>query len=54
MKYVYVIYDPLLERVLCVHKKANTECNLCRRIWRKREDEKNVRSLEEHKKLVHE
>lgn len=54
MKYVYVIYDPLYEKVLCVHEKANMDCNLCRGIREQREKEKCVYFLEEHKKLIHE
>jgi len=26
---VYVIYDPLLETVLCVHEKAGMVCRTC-------------------------
>lgn len=29
MKYVYVIYDPLLEKVVCVHAKSNMKCSSC-------------------------
>ena len=27
--YVYVIYDPLRETVLCVHEKPNMRCKTC-------------------------
>jgi hypothetical protein len=26
MKYVYVIFDPLLETIVCVHDKPNMTC----------------------------
>ena len=32
MKYVYVMYDPLQERVVCVHEEANMACNECKYI----------------------
>lgn len=31
MKYVYVTYDPLVEKVLCVHSKPNQRCKICRK-----------------------
>lgn len=30
MKYVYVIWDPLLERVNCVHEEENMTCDKCK------------------------
>ena len=54
MKYVYVIYDPLYEKVLCVHEKSNMECNLCRQISKERYESHSVYHIEEHKKLIHE
>jgi hypothetical protein len=30
MKFVYVIYDPLRERVICVHEEENMECDKCK------------------------
>ena len=36
MKYIYVTYDPLLEKVLCVHKTFASECKLCKKISEKR------------------
>ena len=35
---VYVIWDPLLERVLCVHSKKNKECKHCKPIRKERYD----------------
>lgn len=48
-KYVYVVYDPLYEKVLCVHDEPNMECNNCKRI---RKTRKGAYYLEEHKKLI--
>lgn len=48
-KYVYVIYDPLYERPVCVHDKPNFYCKLCDPIRKKR---KNSYFLEEYKKLI--
>ena len=36
-QYVWVTFDPLHEKVLCVHKKHNSECDVCRPIRAKRE-----------------
>lgn len=33
--YVYVIHDPLYEKVLCVHDKPNGKCNTCKPIRNK-------------------
>jgi hypothetical protein len=30
MKRVYVIYDPLFEKVVCVHDSPNMECKKCK------------------------
>ena len=35
-RYVWVTYDPLYERVVCVHEKADSECDKCRRLMKKR------------------
>ena len=39
MKNVYVIYDPLYEKVLCVHDEEDMECEICKPIrderWKK-------------------
>ena len=43
--YVYVIYDPLLERVVCVHSRPNIECNKCKSLSKKREKEGGLSSL---------
>lgn len=32
MKYVYVMFDPLYERVVCVHEEANMTCDECKNI----------------------
>lgn len=48
-KYVYVIYDPLCEKVLCVHGESGMECNKCKKI---RKDRHCAYFLEEHKRLI--
>jgi hypothetical protein len=30
-KFVYVIFDPLYEKVLCVHDKPNKTCDVCKK-----------------------
>lgn len=30
MKFVYVIYDPFREHVICVHDEPDMECDLCK------------------------
>lgn len=35
-QYVWVTYDPLYERVVCVHRKAESECKKCRRLMKQR------------------
>jgi hypothetical protein len=47
-KYVYVIYDPLYEKVLCVHDEMNMECDTCKPIRKKR----NIYYLECEKRLI--
>ncbi len=29
METVYVIYDPLYEKIICVHDKPDIECEVC-------------------------
>lgn len=41
-KYVWVTYDPLYERIICVHEKSNSECDKCRKI-REARDEDNFK-----------
>ena len=48
-KYVYVIYVPLYERVLCVHNEPNMECDACRKTRKERD---NAYYLRECKKLI--
>ena len=48
-KYVFVTYDPLLEQVVCVHEKQNTECPKCKALRKKRWDSKNPYFLETSK-----
>jgi hypothetical protein len=37
-KLIYVIYDPLYEKVICVHNEPDIECNLCKFIKKERID----------------
>ncbi len=48
-KYVYVIYDPLYERTVCVHDEPEKECEICEPIRKERDAEYY---LEEHKHLI--
>ena len=36
-KYVFVTWDPLYERVICVHNKLEDTCEKCERIRKKRD-----------------
>jgi len=48
-KYVYVIYDPLYETVVCVHDESKKECDICEPIKKKRN---GGYYLEEHENLI--
>jgi hypothetical protein len=49
MKYVYIIFDPLLETIVCVHDKPNETCDACKkREYKKR----NTYQLVEVKRKV--
>jgi len=47
MAKVWVTYDPLYEKVICVHDVPDCLCKDCKPIWDKRGDEKCVYQLEE-------
>lgn len=49
MKYVFVTYDPLYERVICVHEKADSECEKCKALRNKRWKTKSPYMPERHK-----
>jgi len=53
-KYVFVTWDPLYERVVCVHNKQEDTCKKCESIRKKRWKEKNTYFLETSKFLVKE
>lgn len=36
MEKVYVIYDPLIEKVLCVHRYPDMECEDCSKTYKER------------------
>ncbi len=38
-EYVFVTWDPLLEQVVCVHKKYQDECDKCEKLRKKRHEE---------------
>lgn len=46
MSYVWVTYDPLYEKVVCVHKKSDSFCPKCKKIWDKRVKENSLYQLE--------
>ena len=48
-KYVWVTYDPLYERVVCVHEKLNQDCKKCRTIRKQRWKEDSPYFLETSK-----
>ena len=51
MKYVYITYDPLFERILCVHDKPNQICNVCgKREYARRK--RGAYQLQEIKRVV--
>jgi hypothetical protein len=48
-KYVYVIFDPLYERVLCVHDKPNMRCHECKK---RKYEKRNTYQLIETKHAI--
>jgi hypothetical protein len=48
-QYVYVIYDPLHEKVVCVHDEEDMDCEMCLEL---RESRKGAYSLEQSTQLV--
>lgn len=48
-KYVYIIYDPLNERIICVHNKTNVECRKCKKI---RKENRDAYHLQEYKRII--
>lgn len=53
-EYVFVTWDPLYERPVCVHKKLDDTCKKCESISKKRWKEKSPYFLETKKFLVKE
>jgi hypothetical protein len=47
--YVYVIYDPLVEKVLCVHEKSGMVCRTCDK---KKYHKRNAYQLYENKRKI--
>jgi len=50
--FVYVTYDPIYEKILCVHDKPNQFCDVCRPVFKKREREKSMYQIYEEKRKV--
>jgi len=46
-KKVWVTYDPLLEKVVCVHDAPDCLCEVCKPLWNERVKDKRYH-LEEH------
>ena len=44
---VWVTYDSLLEKVICVHDVPDCLCDVCKPIFRERDDEGSLYQLEE-------
>jgi len=51
-QYIWVTYDPLYERVVCVHYKLQSDCKKCKTIRKKRWKENSVYFLETSKFLI--
>jgi hypothetical protein len=51
-KYVFVTWDPLYERVVCVHDKLEDTCKKCESIRRKRWKENSFYFLNTSKFLI--
>ena len=51
-QYVYVIYDPLLERVVCVHDEEDMDCEMCVEVRESRTGRQGAYSLEQSTQLV--
>jgi len=48
-RYVWVTYDPLYERIVCVHEKLQSDCDKCRALREKRWKENSSYFLETSK-----
>lgn len=53
-KLVWVTFDPLLERVICVHDVPDCVCDDCKPIWDERLEEGSIYQLEERRFSVKE
>jgi hypothetical protein len=51
-KQVWVTYDPLYERVVCVHDAPDCLCETCKPIWDGREEEGSLYQLEERRFII--
>ena len=51
-KYVYVIYDTLYERVVCVHDEPDMECDVCKTISEDKTANRGVYTLEECERVL--
>ena len=50
--FVYVTYDPLYEKVLCVHDKPNQFCSVCKPVWNRRLKENCAYQIYEEKRKL--
>jgi hypothetical protein len=44
-EYVFVTYDPLLEEVICVHRKQDSWCDKCKKLYDQRIKDDNYAYL---------
>lgn len=51
-KLVWVTYDPLLERIICVHDAPDCVCLICKPIWEERQRENCIYQLEERRFII--
>jgi len=52
--YVWVTFDPLYERLVCVHDVPDCDCVVCKPIMDERLAENSTYHLEEHKMRIRE
>jgi protein-arginine kinase activator protein McsA len=52
MKYIYITYDPLYEKIICAHSEPNTVCDECGPIIEERIKSHHTYQLEEFKQKI--
>jgi hypothetical protein len=50
-KKVYIQYDPLFEKILCVHDKPNKKCKFCTDV-RENMEERSLYPIEEKIRII--